>query len=212
MDEVALLQQRLRESEQRNEALQSEFASLRAEFAAFRRDHEALGDAARVLMGDRDLLRHRVAELEVSNKRLVDMLWGRRSERRSESSDQMQLSFSDDPANSPSVEQQAIITAQTKADEAFDLELLRRLAARRKARREKQGRNRSRQLDVPWPSPRGNGPAADVQCGQQCAPPSSDDRGLFGGCVAEACRRPAEPSDRPCPRLARLALLARPSS
>jgi transposase len=145
MDEVALLQQRLQESERRNEALQSEVASLRAslelvlaEFTGFRRDHEALVDATRILVGERDLLQKRVAELEVVNKRLVDMLWGRRSERRADSPDQMQLAFSVEPL---STEQQEIITAQAKADEATDLELLRRLEARRKARREKEARN-----------------------------------------------------------------------
>ena len=135
MDDVALLRQRLRESEQRNEALQSDVTSLRAEFASFRRDHEALIDATRVLTGERDLLQKRVAELEVVNKRMVDMLWGRRTERRSESPDQMQLPFA---AESASDEEQEIITAQKEADEATDLELLRRLKARRKARQEKQ--------------------------------------------------------------------------
>ena len=46
------------------------------------------------------------------NKRLVDMLWGHRSERRSDSPDQMQLPFA---AELTSVEEQAIITAQAKA-------------------------------------------------------------------------------------------------
>ena len=104
------------------------------EFATFRRDHEALIDATRVLVGERDLLQKRVTELEVINKRLVDMLWGRRSERRSDSPDQMQLAFAVEP---PSAEQQEIIMAQAKADEATDLELLRRLEARRKARRKR---------------------------------------------------------------------------
>ena len=138
MDDVALLQQRLQESERRNEALQNEIASLRAEFATFRNDYEALVDATRVLIGERDLLQKRVTELEVANNRLVDMLWGRRSERRSDSPDQMQLAFAVEP---PSAEQQEIITAQAKADEASDLELLRRLQARRKARQEKHSRN-----------------------------------------------------------------------
>ena len=138
MDDVALLQQRLRESEQRNETLQNEIASLRAEFATFRHDYEALADATRVLVGERDLLQKRVAELEVTNNRLTDMLWGRRSERRSDSPDQMQLAFVAEP---PSADQQEIITVQTKADEASDVELLRRLQARRKARQEKQPRN-----------------------------------------------------------------------
>ena len=155
MDEVALLQQRLQESERRNEALQNEVAALRAEFATFRHDYGALIDAARVLTGERDLLQKRVAELEVVNKRLVDMLWGRRSERRSDSPDQMQLAFSVEPL---STQQQEIVTAQAKADEATDLELLRRLEARRKARREKEPRNedfppdierRERTIDLP---------------------------------------------------------------
>ena len=89
-------------------------------------------DATQVLMRDRDALRQRVAELEAANQRLVDMLWGRRSERRTESPDQRHLNFGDEP---PTPEQQAVITAQAEADEAFDQELLRRLAARRKARR-----------------------------------------------------------------------------
>jgi transposase len=155
MDEVALLQQRLRESDGRNEALQSEVASLRAEFATFRHDYEALADTTRVVAGERDLLQKRVTELEVMNKRLVDMLWGRRSERRNDSPDQMQLAFALQP---PSAEQQEIIMAQAKADEASDLELLRRLEARRKARQEKRPRNedfppeierRERTIDLP---------------------------------------------------------------
>ena len=69
------------------------------------------------------------------------MLWGRRSERRSESPGQQHLDFGDEPDEPPSAEEQEIITAQAKADEAFDRELLRRLEARRKARREKQRRS-----------------------------------------------------------------------
>jgi transposase len=137
MDDVTLLQQRLRESEERCEALQNQVTSILAQFATFRHDYEALAETTRAVVGERDLLKKRVAELEVANKRLVDMLWGRRSERRSDSPDQMQLAFA---AESPSVEQQEIITAQTKADEATDDELLRRLKASRKARREQRER------------------------------------------------------------------------
>jgi transposase len=147
MDHTLLLE-RLHESEKRNEALSCELASLRAsqervleEFGALRRDHEALIDATCVITGDRDALQQRMAELEASNNRLVDMLWGRRSERRSESPDQQHLNFPDEPVEPPTAEQQEIITAQAQADEAIDLELLRRLAARRKARREKKPRS-----------------------------------------------------------------------
>ena len=152
MDDVARLKQQLRESEQRNATLQSanesfqnEIASLRAESASLRHDHEALVDATRVIAGERDSLQKRVAELEVVNKRLVDMLWGRRSERRNDSPDQMLLSFA---TESPDDEKQEIITAQKKTDEAMDLELLRRLKARRKARQEKRARKEEFPPDI----------------------------------------------------------------
>ena len=140
-----LLQQRLRESDERCEALQNQVTSILTQFAAFRHDYEALAETTLVITGERDLLKKRMTELEVVNKRLVDMLWGRRSERRSESPDQMQLAFAAEP---PSVEQQEIITAQAKADEATDLELLRRLKERRKARQEKQPRSEAFPPDI----------------------------------------------------------------
>lgn len=143
----ALLLERLRQSEQRNEALARELASLRAtsdrvlhEFGALRRDYEALVDATRVLTDERDGLLKRAAELEAANGRLVDMLWGRRSERRRESPDQQHLDFGGEPDEPPSAEEQEIIEAQAKADAASDLERLRRLEARRKARRERKRR------------------------------------------------------------------------
>jgi len=163
MDDT-LLREQLRQSEERNATLLREVASLRAtldqvvkEFGAFRRDYEALVDATRIITEERDSLRQRVAELEAANNRLTDMLWGRRSERRSDSPDQRQLDFGDGP-EPPSAEEQEIITAQAEADEARDRELLKRLEARRKARREQaQGREefpptierRERVLDLP---------------------------------------------------------------
>ena len=164
MDDT-LLRERLHESEQRNEALSREVASLRGtldrvleEFGAFRRDYEALVNATRIITAERNALRQRVAELESANRRLVNMLWGRRSERRSESPDQQHLDFGDEPVEPPSVKEQEIITAQAQADEAMDRELLRRLESRRKARQEKSGRSeefpphierRERTIDLP---------------------------------------------------------------
>jgi transposase len=164
MDDT-LLRELLQQSEQRNAALGRELASLRAsleqirqEHQVLRCDHEALVDATRLITSERDTLRQRAAELEAANNRLVDMLWGRRSERRSESPDQRQLDFGDGLPELPSAEEQEIITAQAEADEARDRELLKRLEARRKARREQsQGREefpstierRERVLDLP---------------------------------------------------------------
>ena len=112
----ALLLERLHASEKRNEELCASLEQVVAECGAFRRDYEALVDATQVITDDRDALRQRMVELEASNKRLVDMLWGRRSERRTESPDQQHLNFGDDPVDLPSAEQQEIITAQTNAD------------------------------------------------------------------------------------------------
>jgi transposase len=144
MDDTLLAEQ-LRQSHERNEVLQRELASLRAALEpvvqsqqALGRDYEALVDATRAVNQERDTLRQRVAELEAANRRLVDMLWGRRSERRSESADQQHLDFGGGPVDPPSAPEQAILAAQEQADEERDRELLKRLEARRKARREKQ--------------------------------------------------------------------------
>ena len=164
MDDTLLAEQ-LRESHERNEALQGELASLRASLGemaqgqqSLRRDYETLVDATRTITAERDALRQQVAELEAANRRLVDMLWGRRSERRSESTDQQHLNFGDEPLDPPSIQEQEIITAQAQADEARDRELLKRLEARRKARREQAERReefpasierRERVIDLP---------------------------------------------------------------
>jgi len=151
MDDTLLTEQ-LRQSHERNEALQRDLASLRVSLEqvsqgqqTLGRDYETLVDATRVVSGERDALQQRVAELEAVNRRLVDMLWGRRSERRVESADQGRLNFGDEPLDPPSAQEQEIITAQTEADEARDQELLKRLEARRKARREKKEKERGRE-------------------------------------------------------------------
>jgi len=72
--DVALLEQ-LRESERRNEELRQSQQEMLQELQALRRDHESLVDATRALVDERDAFRERVAELEATNNRLVDMLW-----------------------------------------------------------------------------------------------------------------------------------------
>ncbi len=89
-----------------------------------------------------------MAELEAANNRLTDMLWGRRSERRSESPDQQRLPFGDEPGPPPSAEEQEIITAQAQADEERDRELLD--VWRRGARR--AGSNSRAAKNFPQPS------------------------------------------------------------
>ena len=120
------LQSRLQDLSTSHQQLQEQFNALHAE-------HAALRDAARAVAEERDRLRQRAAELEAANNRLTDMLWGRRTERRSESSLQQHLDFGDDPEPGEAAGQE-VIEAQSPWEAASDEELLARLKARRKAR------------------------------------------------------------------------------
>ncbi len=107
---------------------------------ALQHDYEALVGSTQTLLEDRDRLQQRVVELEAINQRLTDMLWGRRSERRLASPDQLLLDFPEETR--PSEQEQAVIVAQELADDAADLQLLRELTARRHRRRAEQRQNR----------------------------------------------------------------------
>ena len=119
-----------------NEELREQNAALRQELDTQRHDYEAILTSTQTLIEDRDKLQRRVDELEAVNQRLVDMLWGRRSERRVPSPDQLSLDFGEAPVSSE--EEQAAIMAQLQADEALDEQFVRDAMARRRRRREKQ--------------------------------------------------------------------------
>ena len=110
--------------------------ALRQQLAALRHDYEALLISTQTLIEDRDKLQRQVEELESSNQRLVDMLWGRRSERRVVSPDQLSLDFGEEPT--PSEEEQNAVMAQLQADEALDEQLVRDAEARRRRRRRRR--------------------------------------------------------------------------
>lgn len=80
-------------------------------------DYEALLHSTKTLVADRERLQNRVAELEAADKKLTDMLWGRRSERR-EDSDQLKLW--DEPTTELSKQQLAVITAAAEAQRLSD--------------------------------------------------------------------------------------------
>ena len=140
LEQVMKLNEELREQHaamvQMIEPLREDNVALRQQLDTLRHDYEALLSSTQTLLDDRDKLQRRVDELEAINQRLVDMLWGRRSERRSLSPDQLSLDFGEEPTLSD--EEQAVITAQLQADEALDEQLVREAAARRKLRKEKQ--------------------------------------------------------------------------
>jgi transposase len=129
-----------------NESLVQSLEQRQREYDALRSDYESLVASTQTLMEDRVKLEERVAELEAANQRLVDMLWGRRSERRTFSPDQMPLEFGPDAKEAASEEQQEVIIAEQEVDEAYDQQLLRDLEARRRRRKERQGQTAGRQF------------------------------------------------------------------
>jgi transposase len=133
LEQLTKLNEELREQ---NAALHDEISALQQDVTQRRSDHEALLISTQALIEDRDKLKQRVEELESVNRRLVDMLWGRRSEKRVPSPDQLSLDFGKEPP--PSEEEQAVIMAQQQADEALDEQFVRDALARRRRRREKQ--------------------------------------------------------------------------
>ena len=140
LEQVMKFNEELREQNaslmQLNEQVRDENAALRQEHETPRHDYEALLTSTQTLIEDRDKLQRRVDELEAINQRLVDMLWGRRSERRLPSPDQLSLDFGKEPSSTE--EEQAVIMAQLQADEAMDEQIVRDAEARRRRRREKQ--------------------------------------------------------------------------
>ena len=121
-----------------NDALRADNTASRSAMTPLKTDYVALVDSTHVLMADRDALKLRVAELEATNKRLVDMLWGRRSERRTDVSMSPSLNFGDDPVDATDESSSPeVIVAQQAAQVAYDKAKLEQLEARRKARRER---------------------------------------------------------------------------
>ena len=138
-----------------SEALQREHATIHSQYIA-------LSQTINSVIADRDALKQKVLELEAVNKRLTDMLWGRRSERRLDLSTTPLLNFGDDvggqPEASSEVASPEVITAQRAAQAAYDQAKLAELEARRQARKEGQAsreelpahlERRERVLDLP---------------------------------------------------------------
>jgi transposase len=106
---------------------------------------EALVDAAQTIREDRDRLaenqreqRQRIEELEAINKQLTNMLWGRRSERRSFDPNQTRL-FPDEPRG----EEPSGITADDLAQETIDEELIKQWQRRLEQQRKKRASRRT---------------------------------------------------------------------
>ncbi len=125
-----------------NEALHRDYTALNSQYLA-------LSQMIKSLIAERDSLRLKVQELEVSNRKLTDMLWGRRSERRLDASMTPLLNFGDDQQGPFTASGEAlgpdVIAAQATAQAAYDAAKLAELEARRKARKVRQENQVSRE-------------------------------------------------------------------
>ena len=125
-----------------NDAMRASNEATRVEHVALNTQYLTLAQTINSTVSDRDALKLKVIELEAINKRLTDMLWGRRSERRVDISISPLLNFGDDAQSqaeaAKAVPPPEIITAQRAAQAAYDQAKLDQLEARRKARRDSQ--------------------------------------------------------------------------
>jgi transposase len=162
--DVITLQQQLDQQRQLNQQLQRDNAAayqeierLQAQLAIMQTDFRALMDSTEAVAKHRDQLEKLVAEVKATNKRLQEMLWGRRTERRTYALNQPLLpnfpGIDEPPAETPDV-----IIAGEKTQEELDLALLAELRDKRDKRRKERGNReefpahlerRERVIDLP---------------------------------------------------------------
>lgn len=132
-----------------NESLRSGNDSLLREHNALNTQYLALSQSINTLVAERDTLKQKVVELEAVNKKLTDMLWGRRSERRVGTSISPLLDFGDDPQGNAAASEAAlpaeIIVAQQAQQRAYDLAKLAELEARRQRRKSRRDESSTRE-------------------------------------------------------------------
>ena len=104
-------------------AIQTQINELQRANAALRNDLSALEESTEQVIADRNRLQARVDELEVTNKRLVDMLWGQRSERRVPDSQAPMLPGAEDWLAPNAAATQEIIAGE-EAQAILDVELI----------------------------------------------------------------------------------------
>lgn len=146
---IANFTQVVAELRRENEALRAPYEALQRDYTMLNSQYLALSQTINGLVAERDELKKKNAELEASNRKLVDQLWGRRSERRLEGTATPLLNFGDDFKSllmgSTEVLDPKIIAAQAAAQAALDAAKLAELEARRKARRARQENQKSRE-------------------------------------------------------------------
>lgn len=142
----------VRELRERNNALHAQQTALEQELASARHDlaHtqaelSTLTGATQTLQEDRERIQEKNAELQAMVDRLTNMLWGRRSEKRIDDSDQPKLFALEWTPEELSEQQREIIAAEEVLDENTERQLLQELLQRRRKRRLKRLERRGRE-------------------------------------------------------------------
>lgn len=136
VSELATLKSDFNALKLEHESLKLEHQVVLAREQQLRADYEALLASTQTLIADRDRVQRRVVELEASNAKLTNMLWGRRSERRYDDQEQPLLDgFAAQQFESLSAEEQAVIVAGAEAQRLTDEEIVRAYDLRRQAQK-----------------------------------------------------------------------------
>lgn len=93
---IASFTQVVAEQRRENEAMRAVHEAHQRDYATLNAQYLSLSKTINGLVAERDELKKKNAELEASNKKLVDQLWGRRSERRLDVTATPLLNFGDD--------------------------------------------------------------------------------------------------------------------
>lgn len=129
--------------EERSELAQQLTAAQAAQALA-EAELSTLTDASQVLQDDREELQRKNSELQAAVDRLTDMLWGRRSEKRTYS-DQPTLFDLQLTPDELSAREREIVAAEDLLSDAAKKKLLEELLRRRKARQRKRLQERGRE-------------------------------------------------------------------
>lgn len=130
--DVTSLQSELQQLRQDNEQLRQQLSQTQS-------DLTALVDSTTAVVQERNALREQVAGLKATNHKLLDMLWGRRSERRVSSAEEQLLLPTFDSADDEKDDDAATLVAELPSLEILDQELIERLRKKLQAERQKRG-------------------------------------------------------------------------
>ncbi|MFO0914363.1 MAG: IS66 family transposase [Pirellulales bacterium] len=142
------LQRQLSDQLQITLQLRDDLVQVRRLYDLLQANQSSLEDTTSKVMSERDQLKDRVAELEAVNKKLVNMLWGRRSERRVPDPNQSLLPGAEAWYESPA-DRAAEVVAGEETQETADLELIKKWEAEKARRRALRQAQQQRPQEFP---------------------------------------------------------------